>query len=168
MTDFIVPVYTSYYGNRDIYLDSFTPINIARKQPNWLTDEFPTYYRAVPSWATLTEWNKSKKTEEDMVAYIKRYYCTTLNIYGKDSPFVHLDNLIALTSEMKTMRGERPVVLTCYEGIGKFCHRLIYAIYLKLTIGISIPELGYDPVENPIQTLIADTLRLLIEGKELK
>lgn len=163
--EFVVPIYTSYFGNRDIWDGRYIPISVARKRPYWLTDQIPTYHKAIPTYQTVTEWYQSAKDEEAMVNYVKHYYRTVLVTHGPDSPIIHADNILTLASDAKCKYGDKPIVLTCYEGPGKFCHRIVYAIYLKLTAGIIIPELGYDPIQPSFaQTIITETLQKLIKG----
>lgn len=161
----LLPVFTSYYGNRNIHGDSFLIVNIARKQPSWVTGNICTLHNIVPSYQTLYNWTHSSKDEEAMIAYIKQYYRTTLIMYGEDSPYRHLDILTELTREIRAKYGLTSVALTCYEAPGSFCHRLIYSIYLKMTTGVVIPEFGYDPIQmSYAQTIITDTLTKLIKG----
>lgn len=161
----VLPVYTSYFANKNIYNDKYVVINITRSQPRWIADEFPTYHNMVPSMLTLASWSRSNKDERAMVEYIERYYYTRLCIYGDDSPDIHLDNMMAFTRDVRSTHGEKPIVFTCYETIGKFCHRLVYTTWLKLTTGIIIPELGYNPKEpTKDQEIITNTLMQLIKG----
>lgn len=161
----LLPVFTSYYGNRNVHGDDFLLVNIARKQPNWVTNTIPTFHNVLPSYQTLYNWTRSDKNEEAMIAYIKQYYYTTLNMYGEDSPEHHLDSLIELTREMREKHGIKSIALTCYEAPGNFCHRLIYSTYLRLTTGIVIPEFGYDPVQpSYAQAIITEVLTKLIKG----
>ena len=159
-----VPVYTSYYGNKKLYTGEYVIINIARKQPNWVTEPFPTFYDAVPSYLTLSNWYRSNKEENDIAKYISQYYSTTLCAHGESSPSVHTSRLLALTMESKFHHGEKPIVFTCYEAPGKFCHRRVYATYLELISGIIIPELGYDYKNS---NSIEEILKKLIKGESL-
>lgn len=169
MGELSLPIYTSYFSNKTLYDGSYTLVNIATKQPKWLTETLPTYQPAVPNKSTVYDWYGSNKNEAAIVKYIQQYYYTKLSL-GRINPEMHKEYLISFSTVMRELYGAKPIVMLCYEKVGDFCHRFIYATYIKLTTGIDILEFpGKSDIreENITQKVIIRTLEKLIGGNHI-
>lgn len=115
-------IYTSYFANLKNIPDDVVPISICRKPPSGYNGL--EYKRLAPSSSLLSAWKK----EPDEKAYRKVFN----NILNRLDHRMVLGDLIHLS-------GGRDIVLVCYEGPSKFCHRHLVAEWLN--------KYGYDVTE---------------------
>lgn len=114
-------LYTSYFGNlRRLQENGIVPISIARWSPKWFEGiEFK--YVAPPA-----EILRDDITQEE---YIRRYE----QMLSRVSPS-------AVLNWLSSASGGKDVALLCYEKPGDFCHRHLFAKWLRDRTGVQIEE----------------------------
>lgn len=117
-------IFTTYYAALKHYPD-FVPICISLFPPPWMKDML-MYRRLSPTLEILTKYKQKQITEDE---YTEMYYRDVLD---------HLDQREVI-HELMELSGHKPVVLCCYEGRGRFCHRHLAADWLNDTDG-ELPE----------------------------
>ncbi|WP_290233572.1 DUF488 family protein [Bacteroides acidifaciens] len=103
-------IYTSYFANLKNIPDSIVPISICRRSPKGYGGT--EYKLLAPSSALLSEWHKNHDEAEYRFRFAKQL--TSLDA----SKIVDVLNFIS---------GGLDIVLVCYEGPSKFCHRHLVA-----------------------------------------
>lgn len=78
------------------------------------------YLKLAPPWSLV----KDKSSE-----FTKKYYEQVLSRL----------NAAEVVKELKELAGEDAILL-CWEGPGKFCHRMVVAEWLKIELGIEVKE----------------------------
>lgn len=124
---------TGYFARVKEYLDKgYAPISIALKQPWFLNGQVGMwgYSPLAPTKDILALKNNPEE-------YTKKYQ---EDILGKLEPSMVYHHLKQIAMEAKTDK----VVLLCWEGLGKFCHRHIVADWLKENLGIEVKEIEID------------------------
>lgn len=96
----------------------------------------------LPSSQLLNDYKQSTQTKEEQIKYIHRYIEETLSLLDPEKILKEYDNTILL----------------CCDGIDKFCHRRVIAMWLKYHTGVYVEE--YDiPANAEIDQFIYDTVR---------
>lgn len=129
-------IFTSYFGNiRKLKQAGVIPIGISLGRNKYIPCEYLSYL--APKRYMLDD----KWTDEE---YIKMYREDVLSKVSIDV----LRESIRRISEDWT----KDVALLCYEKPGDFCHRHIFAEWMKEQTGYEIKEFGYiDPAKQPKQ-----------------
>lgn len=93
-------------------------VSIAIKSPTWFTgDSYPDLF---PKWSFLKQYFK----DHDEDAYVIAYY----------------DQILSKLDPNKVFNDLKDKTLLCWEKSGEFCHRRIVAEWLRINLGISVPE----------------------------
>ena len=122
---------TGYFAKANKYLElGYFPVSIARFNPKGTN--FMQWIRIAPAQDILSAY---KSGQIDEVEYEFKY---TLQLQNTDimKDWNYLLNVISLTK--KDCKG---VVFLCYEKSDSFCHRHIFAEYMKTHFNIDIEEL---------------------------
>lgn len=114
--------YTTYFANINNLPDNVVAISIARWSPKWWRRQ--EYKKLAPSAELLTRYKKNG----DELEYIREY---NKQLDKLDPHEVYV--------ELLELSGGMPFALVCYEGKGKFCHRILVANWLR-SHGIDIKE----------------------------
>jgi hypothetical protein len=122
-------IYTSYYANvRDV--ESYK-VQISVSAPsNFLADY--CFDSIAPNKSTL--WNHKNGFIND--GQYTEQYLIKLNMH-KDEILAEMRQIIANASLAK----QDKVILLCWEGKSKFCHRHLFADWYQQQTGIKITEL---------------------------
>ncbi len=115
-------IYTSYFANLRNIPDDIIPISICRKAPKGYSGL--EYKILAPSSALLSEWHRNHNADDYRFKFVKR--------------LVLLD-VSKIVDVLNYMSDGHDVVLVCYEGPSKFCHRHLVAEWLN--------KYGYDVTE---------------------
>lgn len=125
-------IYTSYYGNmRKLDRAGILPISISVGIPRWFTGS------RLPYLAPTRKMLDPSMPEEE---YIKKY------------------NEILSRVSIKTLREDISIIargedvdiaLLCWEKPGDFCHRHLFADWLKEKTGYEIKEFGVSEDQTP-------------------
>ena len=111
-------IYTGFFAKAEVYESmGLRAIGIALKAPPSFTG--PSFKPLAPSWTLLSDYRNGLINEWD---YTRRYNCEVLGHLSKD----------AVRDGLDAISGGRDVVLMCWEGPNKFCHRHIVAQWLGL------------------------------------
>ena len=106
-------IYTSYFANLKHIPENITPISICRFPPkSWYGARS---YVLIPTLKALKDYQNTGDEE----TFRKRYF------EGIDS--LDANRLAKVLEQMNPNSDTRDVVLVCYEGPGKFCHRHLVA-----------------------------------------
>ena len=128
---------TGYFAQAKKYLaKGYAPVSIALKQPWFLKGQVRIwgYSPLAPTSAILS-------LKENPEEYTKSYQ---KEILGKQDPAIVLRHLKQIAEEANTDK----VVLLCWEGVGKFCHRHIIANWLGEYLGQPIEEIAINHGDN--------------------
>lgn len=111
------PVYTSSFSNMArLNTDDYTLVSIAQGDaPVWFPHMYYHYKMLAPDWSLIGSWRRGECSWE---AYTKSYIC------HKNLP-VALPDIILALEKLSHDNDDKPVVLLCFEGKGKHCHRHI-------------------------------------------
>ena len=125
-------IYTSYYGNiRKLRNNSIIPVGISLGIPKWFRGNNLRYL--APTYKIL----QLATQEEYIPAYIKL-------LESMDMERFRFDLTVISESE-----GGKDIALLCYEKPGDFCHRRIFADWMKEKTGYDIKEYGYIEKKEP-------------------
>ncbi len=123
-------IFTSYFGNiRKLNEAGVIPIGISLGRNKYV----PCQY--IPYLAPLKYMLDDKWTDEE---YIKMYREDVLSKVNLDT----LREDIRRLSE----NGTKDVALLCYEKPEDFCHRHIFAEWMKEQTGYEIKEFGFEKI----------------------
>lgn len=103
-------IYTSYFSNHKNFPPDAAYITIARGQP--LGNFMPRLEELTPSWNIIDRYHEDWDEEAYKVEFWKQ-----LDALDFD----------AVMRRLKTMSGGKDVVLVCWEGKDRFCHRHLVA-----------------------------------------
>ena len=111
-------IYTSYYANiKNLDEDEFTFISISRTRPQWLTGvtiyDLPVLH---PHCDLLTNWKMGNITWKEYA----KYYMAQLRLVNPKDVYQRLCEL----------SNDKDVVLLCWEGRDKPCHRHLIGPWL--------------------------------------
>ena len=119
-------IYTGYFAQIKKYQAAgLTPISIARWTPKWFDGE--TFIAVAPSVDLLNKYKNGLASVSD---YTVRY----------NADLAELDRTQSLKTLVDAAVNGRDVVFCCYEKIGDFCHRNLFADYMNKTYGYDITE----------------------------
>lgn len=125
-------IYTSYYGNlKKLSKDNIIPVGISLGIPKWFRGNNLSYL--APTYKIL----QLATQEEYIPAYIKL-------LENMDMERFRFDLTVISKSE-----GGKDIALLCYEKPGDFCHRRIFADWMKEKTGYDIKEYGYTAKKEP-------------------
>ena len=125
-------IYTSYYGNlKKLSRNNIIPVGISLGIPKWFRGNNLRYL--APTYKIL----QLATQEEYIPAYIKL-------LESMDMERFRFDLTVISESE-----GGKDIALLCYEKPGDFCHRRIFADWMKEKTGYDIKEYGYIEKKEP-------------------
>lgn len=123
----MIMIYTSYYANSRNLKNNPILIQISRSKPVNIKVDY-NIINFAPSYKLLSDY---KNNYCNKVEYTKRYI-DELNQYPKERYLKFIDWCKKQTKD---------IILLCYEGKAKFCHRHILANYLmNIDKNLSITE----------------------------
>jgi len=120
---------TSYFGN---ILKIKAPLSISSRAPIWYNG--PQFKALAPKYE-----------------FFSAYKAGELNIEGYISEF---DRLVLAQLDPKTIYDQLQIThgpdvsLLCYEKPGEFCHRRLVARWFETELGVSVPELVWEPPKD--------------------
>ncbi len=123
-------MFTSYYGQRLLEPGKYYLVQISNSRPKGVRVD-AILQEAVPDWNTIVVPFKGGRLTED--EYISRYR-RGLDLRREDIR----QRIVAIKREA----GEREVVFLCYESPNRFCHRHIFATWLKDNFQIDVSEMS--------------------------
>ena len=109
---------TSYFSKYN-KLNLKNGISIACSSPNYFNGS--EYKKLAPRWELVNNYKKGVVSKKDYVKSYKKQL-----------------HLLAAKNVYKDLKNN---VLLCWEGPGKFCHRIIVAKWIEKKLGIKVPEL---------------------------
>jgi hypothetical protein len=124
-------IYTSRYSNKALAqfaTDGNSIMGITVGYPQFKLPYQFTYYRA---WGPDRAW-KNAPYEEYLALYMQK-----LDMIG-------IDSIMAALSKQSEIHGGGDICLVCFEDIrkpGEWCHRCMFAQYLKDHAGVEVEEL---------------------------
>ena len=113
---------TSYYARLNKLPDDYVPIAISLSVPNGI--DIPKYKKLAPAWDVLDRY----KRDGDWDAYTKQFNHQLERLNPNE-----------VYNELLSIAGTSKIVLMCYEGLDKNCHRHLVAKWFK--------DNGYDCFE---------------------
>ena len=128
-------VYTSYFSNLKnlINLENTKFVSIAGKSAdefielmNKDPEKFIQYKKLAPKYSWWKEWHDNGYTN---MWYINKYNETVLSLLNPNEVYSELTN------------DNFDVILLCWEGKNKFCHRKLVAQWLENNLNIKVKEL---------------------------
>ena len=121
-------IYTGYYGNLRAY-KGMALVAISLSQPRWLSPRLPQYDPLFPErW--MLKMERPEYTE----------------IYDQILGRVIYPNFI---DWLKSVSGDKDVVLLCYEKPSDFCHRQLVAEWINNHGEFNVTEFAGAPVPVP-------------------
>lgn len=125
-------IYTSYYGNiKKLSREGIIPVGISLGIPKWFNGHNLRYL--APTRAILNLQDEDKYT----TAYLKHLESVNIDKFRED---------ISIISRSENWKD---VALLCYEKPGDFCHRRLFADWLKEKTGYEVKEFGYTERKEP-------------------
>jgi len=125
-------IFTSYYGNlRKLRENNIIPVGISLGIPKYFQGHNLRYL--APTYDIL----KLEKEEEYTPAYL-------MHLEKVDMERLRDDFSIISGNE-----GGKDIALLCYEKPGEFCHRRLFAEWLKEKTGYEVKEYGYTEKKGP-------------------
>ena len=122
---------TSYFANfRKLDKNKYIAVSIARITPVGFDIKVEEF---APEKSTLFNYKNGKINEEQ---YTKEYTEQLDELFDDGSMVNTLSYLNNLEKEFN-----KEIVLLCYEGKGKFCHRHILSKYIKEKFDLDIREI---------------------------
>lgn len=126
---------TSYFSNwKNIFNQNTLLISIAGKSPDFFTEltntytaDYKIYKKLAPKYEWWKEWHDNNLSNE---WYEEKYNETVLSKLDPQQVFNEL-----------TDNNRKDVVLLCWEGRDKFCHRHLVAKWLENNLNINVQEL---------------------------
>lgn len=109
-------IYTSYFANVKNIDKDIVPISIARSRPRFSNSILP-YLTLAPAISLLYKYKEHIITE---IEYTQ--------IYNEKLSKISVDVVL---KDLERIGGGKDVVLLCWEGKGKFCHRNLVARWLR-------------------------------------
>lgn len=123
-------IYTSYYAKtKQLIENGIIPVSISLYQPRWFKGH--KIVSLAPTKAML-DYNKEKYIEE----------------YSKILALLDVNKLREDIKMISRISQYADVALLCYEKPGEFCHRRLFADWLKEKYGYEIKEFGITPQNN--------------------
>ncbi|MCM1090059.1 MAG: DUF488 domain-containing protein [Muribaculum sp.] len=107
-------IYTSYFANLKNIPDSIVPISVSRRPPKGYSGL--EYKILAPSSALLSEWHRNHNEDDYRFKFAQQ--------------LVSLD-ASKILDVLGYISNGHDVVLVCYEGPSKFCHRHLIAEWLN-------------------------------------
>ncbi len=107
-------IYTSYFANLKNIPDYIIPISVCRRPPKGYTGL--EYKVLAPSTKLLSEWHRNNNESNYRFEFARQ--------------LVSLD-VSRILDVLNYMSDGHDVVLVCYEGPSKFCHRHLIAEWLN-------------------------------------
>lgn len=106
-------VYTSYYSNWKNLRQTglYVPVRISASKPTWFED-CDSIPKVFPSWELINGYKSGQITEDEY----SREYALQLGSLNKQA-------ILARLLEISSRHDNKDIVLLCWEGKGKFCHR---------------------------------------------
>ncbi len=124
-------IYTSYYGNmRKLAKSDIVPVGISIGVPNFFKGNTMKYL------APRRDMLNMKKEK-----YIPEYLKILEN--------VSIDKIREDVGMISKIHGGKDIALLCFEKSGDFCHRRLFAEWLKEKTGYEIEEFGYKGPKEP-------------------
>lgn len=125
-------IYTSYFGNfRALAKENVLMIGIARFPPRYFNGE--SIMELAPH-ASMLRMGESE--------YVKMFE-------GRILAKLNQDDIVRKIGEIAKRHGCDKVALCCFEKPGEFCHRRLFAEWLKEKTGYEIKEFGYTEKKGP-------------------
>ncbi len=118
------PIYTSFWGNRELSDLSCQPVGISRGVPKF---RVPYRYRLLRELAPSREAFALEDPDAFTASYLR-----------------HLEEIgaQAILDRLERLSGGRPVVALCFEKPHEtFCHRWVLARWIEEQTGTDVPEL---------------------------
>ena len=108
-------IYTSYFGNLEKIPEEIVPIAICLKLPKFYDGK--VYQKIAPTAGILSRW----KANEDEEEYEEDYKRWVLDKHTQEEVYKEIEGL---------SKG-KDVVLLCYEKPHDFCHRHLFAEWMR-------------------------------------
>ena len=122
---------TSYFANfRKLDKNKYIAVSIARITPVGVDIKVEEF---APEKSTLFNYKNGKINEEQ---YTKEYTEQLDELFDDGS----MVNILSRLNNLEK-RYNKEVVLLCYEGKGKFCHRHILSKYINEKFNLDIREI---------------------------
>lgn len=127
----IMEIYTSYYGNlKKLKKDGIIPVGISVFLPKYFNGYSLKYLAPTAKMLHMGE---------------KEYTPLYFQILEKVSIGKLREDIMRISNQ----EGGKDVALLCYEKPGDFCHRRIFADWMKEKTGYDIKEYGYIEKKEP-------------------
>lgn len=115
-------IYTSYFSNlKNLDEDTYTFISISASRPKWVTGvtiyDLPVLH---PHWDLINDWKSGTISWGE---YTDRYYAQLQSINPTD-----------ILHKIEELSNGRDVILLCWEGSDKPCHRHLIGPLLGLVV----------------------------------
>lgn len=107
-------IYTSYFANLKNIPDNIIPISVCRRSPKGYSGL--EYKILAPSSVLLSEWHRNHNEDDYRFNFAKQ--------------LASLD-ASKILDVLNYMSNGHDIVLVCYEGPSKFCHRHLIAKWLN-------------------------------------
>lgn len=115
-------IYTSYFSNHKNFPKDATYITIARGQP--LGSFMPRFEPFTPPWQIIDKYHADGDEEAYRIEYWKQ-----LNALNFDD----------VMQDLKKLSSGKDIVLVCWEGKDRFCHRHLVAEWFEKH-GVEVSE----------------------------
>lgn len=118
-------IFTSCYANVHKFDRSrYTLVRVSASKPQWLNDVFiPDVPVLFPHWDLINAWKRGEISWDE---YTERYYHQ-----------LNMVNPADVYNQLETISKGKDVILLCWEGYGKECHRHLIGPWL----GVETKEL---------------------------
>jgi uncharacterized protein DUF488 len=124
-----IPIATSRYQAADlIYTSGFVPVGISIGKPKFPLGYTPVYMKEAAPWRLREIADNNEFGER---------YRARLDGIG-------IDLFLRRFAEICTAHDSHGLVLLCYEPVGEFCHRHLFASWFEQQTGQPVSELAGD------------------------
>jgi hypothetical protein len=132
-------IYTGYFAQMRKFPNNVIPVAICGGLPSWYNGEW--YRKPAPKWGFFNEWKQNGDNE----FYIEHYQKEVLDELNVDRVLADFQLLVP---EEWRAEAQCPIwhdpdhhlILLCYEKSTDFCHRHLFAAWLREKAGLEVEE----------------------------
>lgn len=111
-------IYTSYYARMKSCYQNYAVVCISNSSPEWFPVILSTFRQLYPEWSKAKSYKEGKITWEQFA-----------DAYRQKLSKLNREKVLSAIMKYGALYG-KDVVLTCWEGPGKHCHRHLLAEWL--------------------------------------
>lgn len=112
-------IFTSYYKKVEQQGPRYTLVQVSNSKPSWFPWDVIELKEVYPKWAIVSGLKNGEISEDEF-----------RDIYSEQLSKLDASVILDKLQYFSEQNNNKDVVLLCYEGSNKFCHRHILAEWL--------------------------------------